>query len=136
MKRIIKTRGTLDEPTMAPVIDCVFYDDVENQLYDVKIKISREFQQEINAMSSLSLEMASVLMDNIVNYWGITKGGIIRNEKIDISDIDIDSLEEEYKKQLEQNKSLGLVRYTDYSEQLLGNIKLLRREKNLNDLGI
>lgn len=129
MKRLVQSKYKTDESTFAPLLNIIFYDDLENfQLYRIKVKLTAEFMQELNAMQNITAEKS----DELLNFFLISKQGastLISKEKVDISDIDIDKIKDDYKKGREMS-------HESYYNDLLNNIKLLRREKNLHDLGL
>jgi len=127
MKRILKSKTYPDE-SFAPIIYLMYYDD-EFKIFDVKIKLSAEFIQELNAMGVLDADQESKLLDDIMKYYQV-----LEKSELDINDIDINEIEKEYLDNL--NTKLTIPRYDEMYLLRLENIKQLRRLKNLRDLGV
>jgi len=127
MKKILKS-VTYPDDSFAPVIYLIYYD-ADFKLFEVKIKLSAEFIQELNAMGVLDGQQESDLIDDIMEHYTILE----KNELV-IDDINIHDIEKEYLDNL--NTRITIERYNKMYLLRLDNIKQLRRLKNLRDLGI
>lgn len=127
MKRLLRSESRADEATFAPIISFTFFDDETFQLYDAVYKISAEFSQELNAMNLLTLEAEDRVLSTIIEHYQK-----IKLETLD--DYDLESLEDKMIEML--NSDFVLDSYKVFYLNRLENIKVYRRDKNLNDLGI
>jgi hypothetical protein len=127
MKKILKS-NTYPDDTFAPVIYLMYYDD-DFKLFEVKIKLSAEFIQELNAMGVLDGQQESNLIDDIMEHYTI-----LEKNELDITDINMYDIEKEYLDNL--NTRITIERYNKMYLLRLDNIKQLKRQKNLRDLGI
>ena len=143
MKRWLQSRQYPNE-SFTPMLEVIYYDDTNFEVYEATFKLSAEAVQEVNARGSIGeikidgVDTLFEISDNIDGYFGkYTPCKLIENKKY--YDVDIDSIEVGVKKQLDDIKNLGLAGFKDYDtyyEMIAENIKLYRREKNLNNLGI
>ena len=69
MKKILKS-VTYPDDSFAPVIYLIYYD-ADFKLFEVKIKLSAEFIQELNAMGVLDGQQESDLIDDIMEHYTI-----------------------------------------------------------------
>ena len=143
MKRWLQSRQYPDE-SFAPMLEVIYYDDIDFEVYEATFKLSAEAVQEVNARGSIY----EVKIDGVDTLFEISNKCqkseikfnpclLIENKKY--HDVDIDSIEADVQKHLNDIKSLGLAGFKDYDnyyEMILENIKLYRRLKNLDNLGI
>jgi len=137
MKRWLQSRQYPDE-SFAPMLEVIYYDDVDFEVYEATFKLSAEAVQEVNARGSIyevKIEGVDTLFE--LSDDGCSACKLIENKKY--HDVDLDSIEADVQKQLNDIKNLGLAGFKDYDtyyEMILENIKLYRRQKNLDNLGI
>ena len=143
MKRWLQSRQYPDE-SFAPMLEVIYYDDVDFEIYEATFKLSAEAVQEVNARGSI----CEVKIDGVDTLFELsdkshfTRDGrnackLVENKKY--HDVDIDSIEADVQKHLNDIKSLGLAGFKDYDtyyDKILENIKHYRRQKNLDNLGI
>ena len=127
MKKILKS-VTYPDDTFVPIIYLMYYDS-NFKIFEVKIRLSVEFIQELNAMGVLDVQQESDLIDDIMKHYTI-----LEKNEIDIIDINLHDIEKEYLDNL--NTRITIERYNKMYLLRLDNIKQLKRQKNLRDLGI
>ena len=139
MKRWLHSRQyPSDSFTHDSMLEVIYYDDDDFEVYEATFKLSAEAVQEVNARGSIY----EVKIDGVDTLFELSDSGynsceLIENKKY--HDVDIDSIELIVKKQLNDIKNLGLTGFKDYDtyyEMIVENIKLYKRLKNLDNLGI
>lgn len=144
MRRWLKSRQYPDGQTFAPMLEVIYYDDTDFEVYEATFKLSAEAVQEVNIRGSI-YEMKIDSVDILFEISEKCKSSdikfnpcvLVENKKH--HDVDLDSIEAGVQKQLYDIKNLGLSGFKDYDtyyETIVENIKLYRRQKNLDNLGI
>ena len=123
MNRLIKSETkSIDGKTS---IDFVFY----NDNYEI-------YKAASIPNSNLLQDLYSIIYEDFDEDYAINK--LLKCstscDKIDINDVDIESISNDYIKQISELSKYGMVKYINYYRQLMINTKLLRREKNLNNI--
>lgn len=143
MRRWLQSKQYTSD-SFAPMLEVIYYDDVDFEVYEATFKLSAEAVQEVNARGSIY----EVKIDGVDTLFEISNKYqkseikfnpclLIENEKY--HSVDIDSIEAGVQKQLNDIKNLGLTGFKDYDtyyEMIVENIKLYKRLKNLDNLGI
>ena len=133
MKRILKSKTYPDEGSFAPIIYIMYYNE-DFKIFDIKVKLSAEFMQELNAMDILDNQQESDLLDTFYKHYNI-----LTENELTINEIDLKEIEKEYLDELlkiEINSVNAISRYDEMYLLRLDNVKQLRRLKNLSDLGV
>ena len=141
MKRWLQSRQYPDE-SFAPMLEVIYYDDTDFQIYEAIFKLSAEAVQEVNARGSIyemKIDSVDILFEisEKCQKSEFNPCRLIENKKY--NDVDLDSIEADVQKRLNDIKNLGLSGFKDYDtyyEMIAENIKLYRRQKNLDNLGI
>ena len=129
--------------SFAPMLEVIYYDD-DFEVYEATFKLSAEAAQEVNARGSIyevKIDGVDTLFE-ISDKWSynlyyVNPCLLIENKEY--HDVDINSIESSVQKQLDDIKNLGLTGFKDYHsyyDMISENIKLYRRLKNLDNLGI
>ena len=137
MKKILKS-NTYPDDTFAPTIYLMYYDS-NFKLFEVRVRLSAEFIQELSAMGVLDGQQESDLIDDIMDHFFI-----LEKNELNITDINMYDIEKEYLDNLNTrifrlptpDFGLTIERYNKMYLLRLDNIKQLKRQKNLRDLGI
>lgn len=146
MRRWLQSRQYSHSEHMAPMFEIIYYDDETFDVYECLFKLSAIAVQDINTRGCIG----EITIEGVDTFFELSDKGdssckLIENKRY--SDVDIDSIESSVLKNIEDIKSLGLSftiykghiihgNYFGYYDIILENIKLYRREKNLNNLGI
>ena len=128
MKKILKSKSYPDEGSFAPIIYLMYYDE-DFVVYETRIKLSAEFMQELNAMGILNIQEESDLVDSMEKHYSVLEKNVLSIDNLNIKEI-----EKEYLDNL--NNKITIKRYDDMYLLRLENIKQLKRQKNLRDLGV
>lgn len=137
MKRWLQSRQYPSD-SFAPMLEVIYYDDVDFEFYEATFKLSAEAVQEVNVRGSIygvKIDCVDTLFELSDSSYNSCE--LIENKKY--HDVDIDSIEAGVQKQLNDIKNLGLTGFKDYDtyyEMIVENIKLYKRLKNLDNLGI
>lgn len=143
MRRWLLSRQFPDGQTFAPMLAVIYYDDTDLEVHEALFKLSGVAVQDINARGCIGeikinsvdilFEISEKCQKSEIKF---NPCQLISNKKYDV---DIDSIELDVQKQLNDIKNLGLSGFKDYDtyyEMISENIKLYRRLKNLDNLVI
>lgn len=137
MRRFLQSKQYPHSEHMAPMFEIIYYDDETFDVYECLFKLSAMAVQDINARGCIG----EIPIKGVDTFFELSDEGnssckLIKNKKY--HDVDIDSIESSVLKNIEYIKSLGLsfTIHKGHYDMLLENIKLYRRQKNLDNLGI
>ena len=135
MRRWLQSRQYMND-SFDPMLEVFYYDDNDFQMYETTFKLSAEFVHEINVRGTIDDEK----IEGVDTFFDISNLGYNSCKEIETTkhhDVDIESIESEVKKNLKEVKSfLGSSDYNKHYENILENIKIYRRQRSLDNLGI
>lgn len=134
MRRFLQSKQYPDAQTFAPMLEIIYYDE-KFDVYQCLFKLSVNAVQDINIRGCIGDKP----INGVDTFFELSDDGtfhckLIEN-KIYNGVVDIDSIESDTLKSIEDMKSFNsFVSYREHYDILLENIKIYRRQKNLDRL--